>query len=409
MLFIYTFTHYVMTLSRSLSNYDTTSRIIMQEDQSNEKIERYLEKKFRISHSFNTKTTYYAALKKFTEFARVRFDHSLDEMLNQIFEKSTDSLNILDEYYTFLSNYKTKTKRNGYSSEATNQYIRVAKDFLNHQGCKIYNEDMKMKFRLPKRVSSYQKGLTREAINRVIRFANPKLATVILIACSSGMRIGEIIQLKTSDVDLDATPAVITIRAETTKTRETRLTHISSEAKNALRDYLARYDSSDGTQNEYLFLREHELEGEGEDAQLSAEEKYFRFVIASKHNLESQLDRCIKKIPELNAKNENQKNWIHFHAFRAWFKTQVTDAHQSDFAEALMGHKSLKLVYYMQNDKVRAKTYADIEYAVTISDSEKIDRDYSDMQRDNSELRGIVDLLSRQLRSLEKKIEITAH
>ena len=152
-------------------------------------------------------------------------------------------------------------------------------------------------------------------------------------------------------------------------------------------------------------MREHELE---ENAELSDEEKYFRFVIASKHNLESQLDRCIKKIPELNAKNENQKNWIHFHAFRAWFKTQVTDAHQSDFAEALMGHKSLKLVYYRQNDKVRAKTYLGVEHAVTISDTEKIDRNYLDMQKDNLEMRGIVDSVSRQLRSLEQRIEITS-
>ena len=198
----------MMTLSRSLSNYKAKSEDM--QIQINYKIEHYLEKKFRISHSFNTKNVYYAALKKFTEFASIRYNFSLDEMLSQIFEKSADPLDVLDNYYTFLSSYKTKIKRNGYSNEAINQYIRVAKDFLNHQGCKIYNEDMKMKFRLPKRVSGYQRGLTREAINRVIRFANPKLATTILIACSSGMRIGEIIQLKMSDVDLDVSPATIT-------------------------------------------------------------------------------------------------------------------------------------------------------------------------------------------------------
>jgi integrase len=309
--------------------------------------------------------------------------------------KKLEPLEILDEYYSFLSSYKTKSKRNGYSSEAINQYIRVAKDFLNHQGCKIYNEDMKLKFRLPKRVSGYQRGLTREAINRVIRFANPKLATIILIACSSGMRIGEMVQLKLSDVDLSANPTTITIRAKTTKTRETRLTHISSEATNALKDYLARY----GPQGEYLFLRTHELK----DSEISDEEKYSRYVVATKHNLESQLERCIKKIPELNAKNENQ-NWIHFHAFRAWFKTQVTDSHQSDFAEALMGHKSLKLVYYRQNDKTRAETYQNIEHCLIISDTEKIDQNYSQMQNDNQELRSIVDSLSRQLQNLEKRI-----
>ena len=383
----------MMTLTRSLSNYTPKSKDM--QVQTN-RIEHYLQKKFRISHSFDTKNAYRAALKKFTEFLRIKHNYSLEQLLGLISEK-LDPLDVLDEYYTFLSNYQTRTKRNGYSSEAINSYIRIAKDFLNHQGCKIYNEDMKMKFRLPKRVSAYQKGLTREVINRVIRFANPKLATIILMACSSGMRIGEIIQLKLSDVDLSTTPTTITIRGITTKTRETRLTHISSEAANSLQDYLARY----GPQNEYLFLREHELK----NPEVSDEEKYFKYVMATKHNLESQLSRCIKKIPELNTKNENQNYWIHFHAFRAWFKTQVTDSHQSDFAEALMGHKSLKLVYYRQNDKARAETYQNIEYCLTIADTEKLDQNYSEMQRDNQELRGIVDNLSRQLQNLEKKIE----
>ena len=383
-----------MTVSRSLSNYSNKSEDMQVQT---DRIGHYLQKKFRISHSFDTKNAYRTALKKFTEFLRTRYNYSLEQLLGQIFRKSLDPLDVLDEYYTFLSNYQTRTKRNGYSSEAINSYIRIAKDFLNHQGCKIYNEDMKMKFHLPKRTSAYQKGLTREAINRVIRFANPKLATIILMACSSGMRIGEIIQLKLSDVDLSTTPVTITIRAETTKTRETRLTHISSEATNSLKDYLAKY----GPQNEFLFLREHELK----NPEVSDEEKYSKYVMATKHNLESQLERCIKKIPELNAKNESQNYWIHFHAFRAWFKTQVTDAHQSDFAEALMGHKSLKLIYYRQNDKVRSETYQNIEYSLTIADTEKLDQNYSDMQRDNQELRGIVDSLSRQLQNLERRIE----
>jgi len=71
-----------------------------------------------------------------------------------------------------------------------------------------------------------------------------------------------------------------------------------------------------------------------------------------------------------------------------------------------MGHKSLKLLYHRQNDKVRSKTYLNVEHSITISDTEKIDKNYSDMQNDNSELRGIVDSLSRQLRSLEARIEV---
>jgi len=48
-------------------------------------------------------------------------------------------------------------------------------------------------------------------------------------------------------------------------------------------------------------LREHELK----NPDVSDEEKYSRYVMATKHNLESQLGRCIRKIPELNEKKMN--------------------------------------------------------------------------------------------------------
>ena len=406
-----------MTLSRSLSNSDSDSESM--QVQVEDKISRFLEKKFRISHSFATKRIYHSSLKRFLEFIRVHYNMELLQLLRLVSEtKQLDPLDVLDEYYTFLSKYQTKTNRTGYSNEATNQYVRLAKDFLNNEGCRIYNEDLKLKFRLPKRVRPYEKGLTKDVINRAIRFANRKLATVILMACSSGMRIGEIVQLRMSDVEFTKTPTTILIRAETAKTRETRITHISTEATKALKDYLAK---SPKKGNEYVFLLQHDdrikwaeqrqdkrvvIELKVQLKSLPPDERYAKSVSATIHNLDMQLARCVKDIPELDVKNQNGKNWIHFHAFRAWFKTQVTDAHQSDFAEALMGHKSLKLVYYRQNDKARSRTYLDIEHALTIADTEKIDENFSEMQKDNLELRGIVDSLSKQLRNLEKRIEV---
>jgi len=48
----------------------------------------------------------------------------------------------------------------------------------------------------------------------------------------------------------------------------------------------------------------------------------------------------------------------------------------------------------------------DVEHALTIADTEKLDQNFTDMQKDNLELRGIVDSLSKQLRNLEKRIEM---
>jgi len=71
-----------------------------------------------------------------------------------------------------------------------------------------------------------------------------------------------------------------------------------------------------------------------------------------------------------------------------------------------MGHKSLKLVYYRQNEKARAQTYLDVEHSLTIAETEKIDQNFTLIQKENQELRGIVDNLSRQLQNLERRIEV---
>ncbi|QMU53778.1 MAG: tyrosine-type recombinase/integrase [Nitrosopumilus sp.] len=406
----------------------------MQIQSSQDKVTRFLERKFRVSQSLSTKNGYNSAIQKFINFLEVRYGFGLLEILKEIESKNRDPVDVLDDFYSFLSQYRREnSEKVGYSNHTICDYIIVTKEFLNGEGCKIYNEDIRQKFRLPRKTHVYEKGLTKETINRVIRLANPKIAAAILISCSSGMRIGEITQLRLADVDLTQNPVTITVRAETTKTRETRITHMTSEAASALKDHISR-QTPPKKNEDYLFLMQHEdrllrlndrrtknqysnnglrkmdqknikiLESNLKN--ISKQERYAKSVLSTNHNLEKQLSTLIKKIPELNLKNENGRSSIHFHAFRAWFKTQVTDAHQSDFAEALMGHKSLKLVYYRQNDKVRAKTYLDVEYAITISDTEKIDRNYSNMQKDNSELRGIVDSLSKQLRNLEKRIEL---
>ncbi len=140
---------------------------------------------------------------------------------------------------------------------------------------------------------------------------------------------------------------------------------------------------------------------------LADEEKYAKSVQTTGHNLHQQLERIIRDNPDLNKKSENNRNEIHFHAFRYFFKTQVTDAHESDFAEALMGHKSVKLVYYRQNAKRRQKTYLEVEHALTISETEQIEKNYTELQQDNQDLRGELNSLIGKFRELEKRIEVS--
>jgi len=387
-------------LNRSLTNPNDKSTP-MSEISIHDRVERFLDRKFRTSRSFATKETYKGGLNKFKDFAYQDYNQDLDKFLDNMLNNVLDPIEALDNFYTYLTKIPNPfSKRIGYSNATIRQYVITAKEFLNDIGCKIYSEDIRRKFKLPRQITTHTEGLTKEIIAQILRLANYKLATVILIACSSGMRIGEIAQLKLSDVDFATNPTTIAIRAETTKTREARLTHISKEATQALKDYLAK--SKTAKNNDYIFLFNHETKLD----LLNEEEKTRRRVRATIHNFENQLNHVIADIPELNKRAENMRFQVHFHAFRYFFKTQVTDAHESDFAEALMGHKSIKLLYYRQNAKKRLKTYLDVEHALTIAETEHIERNYSELQLDNQQLREQLNSLGAKFRDLEKRFEV---
>jgi len=395
--------------SRSLSNWNKTNDSLNQITIT-DRIQKFLDRKFRISQSYRTVHTYKNNIKRFELFSNQFYNMNLGLLIDRIQDKQIDPLDVLDDFYTHLTKVRpVKSRKPGYAARTIKSSVITAKEFLNDIGCRIYWEDLKRKFRLPKEPITYQEGLTKTQISQLVRLANYKTATAILIACSSGMRLGEIAQLKLGDIDLEKIPAEVRIRAETTKTNEGRITHISSQATRALKDFVAKCPRQ---KEDYIFLMNYYMQPKKrylksrEPAKMSPEELHDYKVQTTEGNLSQQLWKIIKEIPELNKKNENGTNMVHFHAFRYFFKTQVTDAHQSDFAEALMGHKSLKLVYYRQNAAARARTYLDVEHALTISDTETIDENYSEMQKDNLELRGIVDSLSKQLRNLEKRIEI---
>lgn len=390
----------------------------MQIQSDQDLIKFFLEKKFRYSKSFATKRSYQFSLNKFMEFIKIKYDLNLTQIIEQFKQKNKDPIEVLDEFYSHLSSCKTRFQK-AYTNGTIRMFLSTAKEFFNSQGLHVYNEDVKQRFRMPKRESVYEEGLTKETLVRLLHNSAPRLQTAILMCASGGMRIAELVQLKLSDIDFTTNPTSIRLRKETTKTRETRFTCISKEATNSLKDYLRKkFGWSEGSQDDrYIFLQtlEERMDKlremlndksskadamarmnvlERSSSGLNPDEKYDNAVSSARVALEESLSKVLRGIPELSKKNENGRQSIHFHALRAWFKTQVTDAHQSDFAEALMGHKSIKLGYYRQNSEKRLKTYLEIEYALTISDHTKVERTlqdltekYKDLERKYDEFR----------------------
>jgi len=347
------------------------------------KIDQYLERIYRISKSFSSKRSYLVSLNKFQKFLATK-NKDLSQILYELKDKQHDPIVLLDEFYTFMSQQNLK-------SSTIAGYLSVAKDFLNFHEMHIYTEDLKQKFRTPKREVFYEEGLTKGILNRLLHNSSPKLQVAILIACSSGIRIGEMVQLRLPDIDFTTNPTTIRIRRETTKTRETRFTHITTEVSKTLSDYITQNLAGMKNSDPYLFMK---YDGEYGDIY------YHKSMLSAKITLMNKLRRTIRTIPELAMKNENGGFRIHFHAFRKWFKTQVTNAQQSDYAEALMGHKSLKLVYYKQSIEERQKMYKKLEPNLTISDFTKVEKTMEEMQSQ-------IDSLTIELEKVKQWKEIT--
>ena len=158
-----------------------------------DKIEAFLEKKYRYSKSFHTKRSYNTSLKQFQAFLQTKYNLDINQSIFQFEAKTLDPIVVLDEFYTHLSKQPLKNSKRGYSNASIVTKITVAKEFLNNQNLHIYNEDLKQRFKMPKKEYVFEEGLTKEIISRLLRNSSSKLQTIILICVSSGMRIGELL------------------------------------------------------------------------------------------------------------------------------------------------------------------------------------------------------------------------
>ena len=80
----------------------------MQIQSIQDKITKFLERKFRASHSLSTKNTYNSSLRRFIEFLHVQYDMNIEELLQKIETNQIDPIDTLDTFYSFLSHYKRK-------------------------------------------------------------------------------------------------------------------------------------------------------------------------------------------------------------------------------------------------------------------------------------------------------------
>ncbi len=348
-----------------------------------------------MSHSYNTTKSYRLAIVNqnhcgFRDFLKVKYNINDLEFVEQVKQKQLDVYATLRDFVIFLDKRK-------YKPQSIKSRLAAVKGYLRYLGLKIYTEDCKQVIRVPKDVREYEVPLTKELILRVLRNVPPRLQTVILILASSGIRIGELVQLKLSDIDMSTTPTTIRLRAKITKTRTARETFITTEATNSLKDYLSRtLGWIENKDNSHL----DDIEFFGRSA-LGSRRRTEKTVqpdsLVSEGYLMRQLRVHTSKVPDLDKKNPSGYSIVHFHAFRKFFRTVVGNASGRDFAESLIGHQFYMNTYYQLENEKKREMYLEVEPLLTISDFKAVETNLKQMNEKYQSLEAKFDKLKEYL------------
>ena len=349
-------------------------------------VQDFLDSAYTISHSENTVINYGIAIKKFQKFLNEKYQSNDQEIIQKIIEKQLKVAEILKEFVIYLD-------KNNYSPATISMWLGAAKGYLRYCGVKIYSEDLKGIVRIPKQRRIREIPLSKKLIVQLLNVVPLQLKTTIFVAISSGMRIGEIVQVKLSDIDFNSTPTIINLRAETTKNKEARTVFLTQEATSCLELYLEKYfEWKKGENNNHL--KDKLIFGRISNKGIQRKTNSY---LVSEHKFQRSLMQHIKDVPELNEKSEDGRMVIHYHAFRKFFRTVVGNEVGRDFAEALIGHHFYMDTYYQLSEDQRKEKYLKAEPYLTISDFEKVEKNFHELSTKQTQLEKTVEDLKQYL------------
>jgi integrase len=260
-----------------------------------------------------------------------RYERAIKEFLESVYGKGIDPIVVADQYFSEARDHEAdviKFFRSNLNMAPISfkGRISIIRMFLDEGNITLKKSFWRRIRGLIKgsRAISDDKVPTRKELRSIIQHLPIHGKALFLTLPSSGMRINEALQLKLKDIDLNADPVTIDIQAEYTKTKIRRWGFISSEAKEAVEDWLKQRD-------DYITTsvgRSHLYNKSKEDNRL------FPFSEGTSYAMwYNALDKTM-----FNSRDEKtNRRKFHVHVLRKYFRTNHRA--EVDAREALMGHE----------------------------------------------------------------------
>jgi len=202
-----------------------------------EQVSKSFSKENHAARPFNTQKLIDNTLKEFDNFCKESYQEGSDSIYPKLVNyeiKATQA--ILQKWINW------NLKRNQKPSTIKLK-LHFISSKLNEEGVN-FTKEHKKKLSIPKNEKPKLHALTRDELQKIIGVAKPLKKAMYLCQTSSGMRIGEILQLRKSDLDFSKERIQVNIRASITKLKQARLTFLSKEAEKYLKPFLENLEDN---------------------------------------------------------------------------------------------------------------------------------------------------------------------
>jgi len=288
-------------------------------------------------------------IKAWKAFVKERFDDP--DFIPQ------DKQDALDLFQLFINRLAKD-----HSTVTVLNYASGVRKFLYYRGAPLTKDDVSEFIDMPRKIKKELHGLTIEEIQRILNSLKYNDKVMFMCQASSGMRIGELVQLRKKHLILDKNNRIIVKIPHTiAKFSKARTTILSIESSRLLRVILKRKEDDD-----LVF-------GSSENPESS---------VANKEKiLRTHLDQT-----GLCERYEGTRNYkINTHSFRAYFITKVS-RHDANLAKFFSGQEGYLLQYDRLTDDEKLENYLDFEKDLLIFDLVKKEEEIKKLRIANTKI-----------------------
>ena len=252
-----------------------------------------------------------------------------------------------------LVDFIAAMEREGYAPSSVHGARAGINGFFELNGIELSRlQEKVIKRTLPRsKVMQEEENISMDILRAILPLMHHHDRAVTLVLLSSGARIGEVLKLREKDLDLDASPARVTFRASTTKTKTRRTAFISIEAVDALKAWLA-------VRPGYIVTAASKMKGLNDNGYAGPknlqDDRLFPFENSTFYR---GWNTALRKAKLFERCEETGRATIHAHGLRKFFRTYFGAAAGVDVAEKLMGHEGYLTGAYVrltEDDLARA-------------------------------------------------------